>query len=363
MDKSKKKRSGLRFLALIIMFALAAGGFAFYKVNSWKNFNEAFRPGDKSVVEFTVERGSGYNTIGRDLEAAGLIESGDVFAKKTKLLGLGPSYQAGTFLLSPSMTMEEIMAELQDARRETARFTIPEGLSVKGTAEKLVQDGIIASESELYSCLESFDASEYFFADELRSEYGDPTGAVSAKANRFEGFLYPETYEIYAGSGAEGAVKRMLGQFEKVFDEEMRAKLRDSGRSLREILTIASLVERETREDSERARVAGVIMNRLEIGMPLQIDATQQYILGEAKALLTNEDTLISSPYNSYTNKGLPPGPIASPGIASIRAALEPEDHDYVYYVLKSFGGSEHNFAVSYDEFLAYKAAYQKTIK
>ena len=363
MTSNKKRGSGLKILALIAMLALAAGIFVLNRINYYKNFDEAFDPSDGSVVSFTIERGSGYNTIGRDLEAAGLIKDAKTFAYKTRLLGLGSKYQAGDFLLSPSMTLGEIMEELQDAKKETVRFTIPEGMCITEVAEKLASEGVISSAGEFYEALDSFDASGYWFMDGVKSEYPDPSGSVSAKANRFEGFLFPETYDVYADASASDVIKRMLDQFGKEFGTELQDKLKASGKDIKEIVTMASLIERETRDDSERPLIASVIVNRLKAGMPLQIDATQQYILGDPKALLSTEDTLIASPYNSYTNKGLPPGPIASPGIASIKAALEPADSDYLFYVLKSYGGDSHNFSASYEEFLKNKADYQKTIK
>jgi UPF0755 protein len=154
----------------------------------------------------------------------------------------------------------------------------------------------------------------------------------------------------------------MLAQFDKLFTEEYYGKAEALGLSINEVVTIASLRERETRVPEERALVASVIMNRLNVGMPLQIDATVQFALGENKERLSYADLEVDSPYNTYKIEGLPPGPICSPRIESIEAALNPADTNYIYYVLKPELDGRHNFTNSYDEFLRFKDAYTKAI-
>ena len=145
----------------------------------------------------------------------------------------------------------------------------------------------------------------------------------------------------------------MLAQFHSVWTEEWQARAKELGYTPLEIVTIASMIERETSVDFERPIVAGVIYNRLEQGMMLQIDATIQYALGEQKDRLLYSDLEIDSPYNTYKIQGLPPGPIACPGAACIEAALYPEESDYLYYRTKNDGTGEHYFAETYEEHLA----------
>lgn len=181
---------------------------------------------------------------------------------------------------------------------------------------------------------------------------------LPAGANRLEGFLFPETYDVFATSMEHDIINRLLGQFDAVYKDEYYNRATELGYDLNQIITIASLIERETRVDSERAIVASVIYNRLNMGMALQIDATVQYALGEQKDRLSYKDTEIDSPYNTYKVPGLPPGPICSPGEASIKAALYPENTQYVYYVLDAKMDGSHRFSKSYDEFLKNKNAY-----
>lgn len=358
--KPKKRHTGLIILALFVLVAAAAGLFVMNRYNGYRDFNEAFDPSDTEPRVFEVIRGEGYNTIGNNLEAAGLIENAEVFSMKTKILKLGPKYQAGTFLLSPSMTMEEIMAALQDARRNTVRFTIPEGYTLAQTAQKLAAEGLV-DEEKFYKALEDYGQSKYWFLEDLTADQPDPTGAVSAEANKYEGFLFPNTYEIYEGSTEKMIIDKLFAQFNKVFDDELQTEMHRRGQSVKEIVTIASIIEREAREDEERPLVASVIYNRIAADMLLQIDATIQYAQGYIKEGLLYSDLEIDSPYNSYKYKGLPPGPICSPGEASIRAAIWPEDTKYLYYVLKSKSSTTHNFAETYKQFEKYKAQYKNS--
>ena len=359
-EHKKKRHGGLIVLALFVLVSIAAGLFVYSKYTGYRDFNEAYDPADTELREFHVERGEGYNTIAKHLQDAGLIEDAEIFSNKTKILKIGPKYQAGDFLLSPSMTMEEIMTSLQDGKRNTVRFTIPEGYTLAQTAQKLASEGLV-DEQAFYKALEDYDQSKYWFLEDLKADQPDPTNAASAEANKYEGFLFPNTYEIYEGSTEKMIIDKLFAQFDKVFDEDLKKLMQERGQNVKEIVTIASIIEREAREDEERALVASVIYNRLDIDMLLQIDATIQYAQGYIKEGLLYSDLEIESPYNSYKYKGLPPGPICSPGEASIRAALEPADTDYLYYVLKSKSSTTHNFAETYSQFEKYKAQFKNS--
>ena len=154
----------------------------------------------------------------------------------------------------------------------------------------------------------------------------------------------------------------MLNQYDKVFTKKYKKRAKELNLSENEIIIIASLIERESQYDGDRAKIASVIYNRIKAGMPLQIDATIQYALGKPKENLSIADTKIDSPYNTYTNKGLPPGPICSPGKASIKAALYPESTDYLYYVVSEKLDGTHNFSKDYNKFLKDKEAYSKAL-
>ncbi len=178
---------------------------------------------------------------------------------------------------------------------------------------------------------------------------------------RLEGYLFPSTYEIRKGASPEEIIDIMLKEFDKRLQRDgVKNKLKEQNLTVDKWVTIASIVEREGQVNEELPRISGVIHNRLEIGMPLQVDATIQYLRGEQKARLMYKDLEVDSPYNTYKVKGLPPGPISSPGEAALNAVLEPEDHEYLYYVTRKDGTKLHYFSKTYKEHLALKSKSEK---
>ena len=359
--KKKRRRQNHGCLVVLLIFLMAVMGavlFAFYEYNHISNFNEAFEPENDEVIEFTVKSGMVANQIGDRLERAGLIEKASIFIYKSKLLGVANNYKAGTYELSPSMTMEEIMDKLQEGiKRQTIRFTIPEGLTLVQIGEKLQEAGVCKAE-DFYAALdESYD---YDFLEP--AEYADPTGTITQRGNRLEGLLFPDTYEVFSDVKPEEVINMMLAQFEKKYTDDIAASAEVLGLSFRDVCTIASLIERECRVDAERPVISSVIHNRLAVPMPLQLDCTVQYARGEIKERLTIEDTKIESPFNTYYVQALPAGPISNFGLASLKAAVNPSDTEFLYYVTKNDGTNTHNFAVTYGEFIDYKDQYLDTL-
>ncbi|MDR2356078.1 MAG: endolytic transglycosylase MltG [Clostridiales Family XIII bacterium] len=349
-DKHTKRRArGIRVLplAFTVLFAVvlaAAAGLWFFAEMNMRPVNAA----DTANVKVTIPQGAGTLAIAEILKDADLIRNETLFRVKSKTDGLDGRYKAGVYFLTRDMSMRQIMEALETgAKAETNRFTIPEGLTVAETAETLAEAGLIEA-ADFIAETETGDFGAYRFLD----------GA----AGGLEGYLYPETYDVYTDATARDLIDRMLAHFDKLFTEECYGKAEALGLSVHEIVTIASLIERETRVPEERALVASVIRNRLAKGMPLQIDATVQYALGEQKERLSYADLEIDSPYNTYKIEGLPPGPICSPRIECIEAALNPADTDYLYYVLRPELDGRHNFTKSYDAFLKFKDAYMKAI-
>lgn len=341
----KKANFGLTILLILVLIAGAViiGGNAY--------INGLDKPYDVDSGEYitvTISSGATTTRIGQILEEQGIIADDSKFKIYSKVKKYDGTLKAGEYNLSPSMTMTEILDILQRGASNTTRFTLPEGLTIEQAADVLTGQNLINREE--FMNLLQYGEFDYEFMNGL------PSGQ-----NRLEGFLFPETYEIFTTASEEDIINRLLAQFDTVFTDEYYKRADELGYSVSEIITIASLIERETRVDEERPVVASVIYNRLAIGQALQIDATVQYALGEQKQFLTYTDTEIDSPYNTYKIPGLPPGPICSPGKASIEAALYPDDTDYYYYVLKSADSVEHNFAETYDKFLVYKSQYQAT--
>ncbi len=339
---AKRFFTAVALLTVIILVAAAAISYL---------YNDMLKPVNPAAVEqyVFVEIPSGANTedIAGILEHENLIHNQLIFRIFVRRYNLGQGFIAGKYSLSPAMSLSEIVYIIHsgDVYTETAWFTIPEGYTVEQIATRLDNEGLADNERILDLARNpSEDILEIIpflmEVDDTDIDY------------LLEGYLFPDTYEIYSGSGEEDIVKMMLRRLDRIINESSQIRAAELGFSLHEILTIASLVEREAVVDHERSRIAGVIYNRLAIGQMLQIDATIQYILGETKEFLTYGDLEIPSPYNTYQNTGLPPGPIAAPGELSIEAALYPEDTDYFFYNFKYDGTGEHYFSHTYEEHL-----------
>jgi len=362
--RHKKKNTGrtvlIALLALVLLLAIAA----VIVVNSIKNYDKPKDSSYTGTVDFVIPQGASTTKIGMLLENAGIIDNANVFKLKSKLNKLDGKFQAGEYELSPSMGMNEIMRIIQDGKRETVKFTVKEGLNIRQIATLLENQGL-CSKLDFYKSLEE-DNFDYWFVPLLEEKYGDPTGEVSAKANRFEGFLYPDTYEIYKGASARNIINKMLGQFDKVFSDDLKKKMEDKGLSIQEALSVAALIEKEIKLESERALCASVIYNRLNgnaTGKLLQMDASIQYMLGnDENHRVLYKDLEIDNPYNTYKYPGLTPGPICSPGKSCIEAALNPADTNYLYYVVSTKGDGSHKFTASYSQHQQNAEAYHNSL-
>ena len=307
-------------------------------------------PVDMDSTEYIVVEippGSSTGDISEILHNHGLIRNNFVFKYMTKKMKYDGKYQAGTYVLGYNMSMVDIMNTMYQGSvtdDNTIRFTIPEGYTLQDTAKVFQNKGLMDAKAFLEEA-----ENGTFSYDFLE---GIPQGP-----NRLEGFLFPDTYEVYLDSTPHDIIDKMLSRFDELFTEEFYSRATELGYSVKEIVTLASIIEREALLDSERTIVSSVFHNRLHIDMALQSCATIQYILGEAKPKLSTADTKIESPYNTYLHSGLPPGPIASPGYASIEAALFPLETSYMYFVAK--GDGSHAFAETYEEFLKYKNQYR----
>lgn len=284
--------------------------------------------------------------VGKILKQSGLVRSSLVFSIYARLRGMDGRIKAGEYSLSNGLSTPEVLRELVDGRLAVQSFTVPEGFTTVQVADLLVSKGLIDREKFFEAVAE--ENFPYSFVEDLpKSE------------RRLEGYLFPDTYQVTRGSSESSIIDLML----KRFDQEMKeldypALAGRMGMTLHEAVTIASMVEREARIDEERPLIAGVIHNRINKSMPLQIDATVQYALGTSKPKIYYKDLEVDSPYNTYKIPGLPPGPIAMPGKASLLAAVNPARTNYLYYVAKPDGS--HAFAATLAEHNANKERYQQ---
>lgn len=304
----------------------------------YEALRKAVDPSDVNQVVFTVPSGATTTSIGESLEKDGLIQSAKAFKIEAINSGKDGKLQAGDYQVSRSMDVMAILTKMSvgDTYVETDTFTIPEGFEVKDIVARLVNLELV-DEDVFNNVLTSYEF-DYRFLDGID------------RSNRLEGFLYPDTYEIRKGASEVEIVTLMLERFDDVFEGKYYARAEALGMSLEQVITLASVIEREAKLDEERTTVSSVFHNRINIEMPLQSCATVQYILGERKPVLSNADTLIESPYNTYINAGLPPAPIASPGKPSIVAALYPEDTEFLFFRTSDKNDGSHVFTTNFTD-------------
>jgi UPF0755 protein len=308
---------------------------------------------DDTVTRFTINPGETAATIAPRLDREGLVSDGQLFLYLVKYRGVDAQLEAGEYELRPDMTMDEIIDELQHGRLREVSITIPEGWRAEQTAELLEEKGIADGDEFLALVRAGSTAYDFLVAR--------PEGA----SNSLEGYLFPETYRIPADYAAAAVLDLLLATFAERFSPEMRQAATDNGLTVHEVVTLASIVEREAVVPEERPIIASVYLNRLAQGMYLQSDPTVQYALGYQEdtgqwwkiPMSLEEDVQVDSPYNTYMYPGLPPGPLCSPGLASIEAVLEPAETPYLFFFSK-FDGS-HAFAETYEEHLRNQEQYQ----
>ncbi len=307
---------------------------------------------EEKTVTITITEDESFGDVVNRLKDEGLIEYKWLFRLFAAFTGGDDKVTMGTYTLNTDMDYRALLAgmSMSSATKGEVTLTIPEGYTVSQIFQ-LLEDNGVSTVEDLEEQAANHDYAFSFLQD---IPLGDP--------NRLEGYLYPDTYTFNTPHSALYAINKMLVNFDARFTEELRSQVEETGYTIREILTIASLIERET-DGTDRDRIASVIYNRLDnpdAGTQgyLQIDATLSYINGGK--VPTNADREIDSPYNTYLYKGLPPGPIANPGMESIQAALNPADTDYFYYAL---GDDEvHHYFRTYNElqnFISSQELYQ----
>jgi UPF0755 protein len=278
---------------------------------------------ERTVV---IERGMGLSQIADRLASEEIIHSADQFTLVARLLGLGGRLQAGRYLLSAGSRPIDVIRRLSRGGVVSQMVTVPEGLTIRQTAELLQREsGIDAARFETLA--------------------NDPRRArrCGIPARSLEGYLFPDTYGLYWSMPAGEVIDILFSRFREIYTDEMDRRAEQLGLSRHQVVTLASMIEEEARVDEERPLISAVYHNRLREGMLLQCDPTVIYALGGKRTPLTRNDLQVDSPYNTYRHPGLPPGPISSPGLASIRAALYPADVDYLYFVAR--GDGSHQFS------------------
>lgn len=312
-ERKRKKRRMILILVIVAVLAIVLA-IAVPVLN-------APRLSPEETVTVTVPAGSNTKAIAKLLKENKVIANEFMFLLAVRQSEYNGKLRYGTFTFSGGMDTDEVIRILaqEGARKETVTITIPEGYSIERIIARCTEAGI-ASAAEFEEALQA----EYDFA--FLAEIPEKAG----QKYRLQGFLFPSTYEFYQSASAEDVIRTMLLEFEKQY-----TAVSDEFTDIYDVITKASLIERESKIESENAVIAGVIENRLEKGMRLQIDATVVYAITDGEYDVTrvlHRDLETDSPYNTYVNEGLPVGPICNPGIAAIRGALSPQTHNYLYY-------------------------------
>lgn len=349
MDSSNKKKGAGKYICLILLLLIVLACTTVFMYIS--GLGDAYKPKDESYVQVEIPQGTTASGISGILEENGVVRKAGDFSLYSRIHKLASRYQAGVYALSPSMTMKEIAEIISTGKVNTINITIPEGYTEYDIAKTVAKEDKSLSKKKFIKLLESGD---------YLKDYSFLKGAQKNE-HMLEGYLVPDTYSVPAGTTEDEIIRLLLDAHNKVFNDKARAKAKKLKKTENEILIIASIIEKECADTGDQPIVASVIYNRLKIGMPLQMDSTIQYVLGLAgdrKDDLLYKDTEVESPYNTYTNSGLPAGPICCPGASAIEAALNPADTKYLYFVFDERLDGKMAFSEDYNDFLKDKDAY-----
>lgn len=316
---------------IVIICSLILGSFYLYFVN--------LATANSSDNYIFIKKNATIEQVAKQLQEKGIIKSQNVFIYYSKTKGLKGSVKGGNYIIKAKTKLKDLIIRLEGGKPEFAVISIPEGYTLYQIARKLEENNLVKKEDVLKGTLNDLKDNSLILSK--KDVYYD-----------LEGYLFPDTYYIPIDATKNEIINIMVDRFKMVFTDKYKARAKELELDVDEVITIASLIEREAANDSERNKIAGVIYNRVKKGMPLQVDAAVIYAntKGEKNIDKVYYSTLkIESKYNTYLYKGLPPGPIASPGKASIEAALYPEKSDYLYYVAN---GNGHVFSKTYEEHL-----------
>ncbi len=346
--KRKNRRTNtLLYLTCVVLVSCLLAGVGWLLVNDICSLNK-----DAVEVKLTIDEGDSLSDVAGKLKSAGLIKYKGVFMLTSGLFKYGNYVEPGTYDLNSDMDYRALIRNMHDWDADSkeaqglVKVTIPEGYTVSEIIELLTENGV-ATEAELYDACANYEFADYDFLDDSQ------LGSI----DRMEGFLFPTTYEFDTTKSAVYAVDTMLTMFKNQISQQMLDDIESSPYTLREIVTMASLIEKESiGDDTERKNISSVIHNRLENpdsekgGRTLQLCSTINYIMKHDG--VKTFDTGIDSPYNTYIHEGLTPGPICNPGLSAIQAAIYPADTNYYFFALGT--DKKSHFFTDYNEHLKF---------
>ena len=313
-------RKWLYFLAgiLFLLIVVLAAGSAYV----WHEIAVPADSHNSQTATFQVKKGESVKTIAANLRQENFIKSEFWFETYVWYKKQGSNLQAGEYALSPDLSIPEILQIITGGRvvpNETS-ITFPEGFTVKQIEARLQDSGLASAAGLAGQKIDGFQVQYKFLSE------------VSPNAS-LEGFLFPDTYRFKKDVSQDEIIKKFLENFDRKLQPDWRAEIERQGKSIYQIVTMASIVQQEALNTDEMPTIAGIFWNRLSIGMPLQSDVTVNYATGKKLRQVTDADLKFDSPYNTYMYKGLPPAPIANPGVEAIKAAIYPKASDYLYFL------------------------------
>lgn len=339
---------------LFIIFIASAGGYVNY-IKYW------MKPGsDAKSIEITVVPGESVSELADVLEWTGVIKSSWLFKRYLSANGMDKKLQTGMFSLKTGMNIKSVALALNDPHIATAKVLFKEGENVEDYGSVLEKAGMMLSTD--FVNLAGYPAINYCLNKslpkpiDLSSEYDFLLGKSSCIG--LEGYLFPDTYYFGKDAKAENVIRKMLDNFNEKLNGDLRSEISRQKKTIHEIVTMASLIEAEAREDKDRRMVSDVLWRRNDVGMGLELDSTVNYITGNSKPSVSLEETDINSLYNTYKYRGLPPGPINSPSLSAILAAIYPEKNDYWFFLADKTG--KVHFGRNFEEHIQLKYKYLK---
>lgn len=343
--RRKKKRSALSssmlYIVMVCAISIVLAAVGWSLANDMLALNK-----EQATATIVIDEDGDLNSAVKQLKEYGIIKYKGLFRIFAAFSNGSDKIAQGTYMIDTDMDYRAILNSLgsSSSNRKEVSVTITEGMTVKQIFKLLEEEGVSTVEK-----LEDMAANhDYAFSFLQDIPLGDPT--------RLEGYLFPDTYDFYMGEDPKYVINKMLVNFDAQVDDAVRQKIWDKGYSIHQIVNIASMIEKET-DGTDRTKIASVIYNRLNntgagTAGYLQIDATIQYVLPEGEIVSPEDYHTVDSPYNTYENKGLPPGPVSNPGMESIMAALNPESTNYYYYGLGDDG--LHHYFTNYNDYLAF---------
>lgn len=321
-----------KFWAILIVVLIVIIGGIFFMYN--KTINHPIKSNNETIT-INVKEGEGFYSLLNELKTQNVIKNEFFIKVYLKINNITPKVSEGTYKVNSDTDLNNLIKTLE--KENSIKVVIPEGYNVSQIGDVLEKSGLFTKEAFINATKEYKLPSFIKKNDKVR--------------NPLEGFLFPDTYSFKEGVTPDEVIKTMLNQFENVMKEvEKETGVKIPEDKIYEVVTKASIIEKEARIDEDRPLISSVIDNRLKKGMPLQIDATVIYALGKHVDVVSLKDLKVDSPYNTYKHKGLPIGPICNPGKPSLIAAIKPEKTDYLYYLLIK-GSNKHDFTASGDEF------------